>query len=79
MSGHRVSTGGFFTALPGEFVTDTPAAESEPAPVPPPTPHDDRGLEFLDSPTREQLLHQITGTTTTGASPVPHPSEGQDQ
>lgn len=41
--------------------------------------HDDRGLEFLDSPAREQLLHQITGTATTGASPVQHPSEGEDQ
>ena len=36
MSGHRVITGGFFTQLPGEFVTDTPAAESTPAPAPQP-------------------------------------------
>jgi hypothetical protein len=36
----------------------------------------DRGPEFLDSRAREQLLHQLAGqSTTTGPSPVQHPSE----
>jgi hypothetical protein len=41
-------------------------------------PRCDRGLEFLDSPTREQLLHQLAGETT-GPCPLQHPSQGENR
>jgi len=43
--------------------------------APPHAQRGDRGLEFLDHPTREQLLHQITDTVTADQ----HPSEGESQ
>jgi hypothetical protein len=42
--------------------------------------HADHALGFLDSPTRAQLLHQISGDNApTGPDPVRYPNEGEDQ